>query len=127
MAQYDVYPNLSASAGQGIPFVVVIQSDLLDSLPTRLTIPLATLSYSGKVPCALCPLVTVKAEGGLRVYLDADVFVSPALVRLVVAELLAATAPRYAAFRRTENACGSAPVRQWIRARRPARCVSAAS
>lgn len=36
------------------------------------------------------------AKGGLRMYLDADVLVSPALVRLVVAELLATSAPRYA-------------------------------
>ncbi len=34
MAQYDVYPNPSTSAGQGIPYVVVIQSDLLDGLAT---------------------------------------------------------------------------------------------
>jgi toxin CcdB len=62
LAQYDVYPNPSTSAGQGIPYVVVIQSDLLDSLATRLTVPLATLSYSGKVPSSLCPLVTVKGQ-----------------------------------------------------------------
>jgi glycosyltransferase involved in cell wall biosynthesis len=36
------------------------------------------------------------AKGGLRMYLDADVLVSPALVRLVVAELVATSAPRYA-------------------------------
>ncbi|MGI9219066.1 MAG: CcdB family protein [Hydrogenophaga sp.] len=62
MAQDDVYPNPSTSAGQGIPYVVVIQSDLLDGLATRLTIPLATLSYSGQVPSALCPLVNVKGQ-----------------------------------------------------------------
>ena len=38
MAQYDVYPNPSASVGNGIPYVVVIQSDLLDALTTRLTV-----------------------------------------------------------------------------------------
>lgn len=62
MAQYDVYPNPSTSAGQGIPYVVVIQSDLLDGLNTRLTVPLATLSYAGKVPSALCPQVVVKGQ-----------------------------------------------------------------
>lgn len=36
------------------------------------------------------------AKGEVRMYLDADVLVSPALVRLVVAELLATSAPRYA-------------------------------
>ena len=60
--QYNVYPNPSASAEQGIPSVVVIQSDLLGGLPTRLTIPLATLDFSGRVPAALCPLVTVQGQ-----------------------------------------------------------------
>jgi len=60
MAQYDVFPNPSASAGNGIPYVVVIQSDLLDALNTRLTVPLATLAFAGKVPTALCPVITVK-------------------------------------------------------------------
>lgn len=62
MAQYDVYPNPSASANSGIPYVVVIQSNLLDALSTRLTMPLATLSFAGKVPNALCPLVMVKGQ-----------------------------------------------------------------
>lgn len=62
MAQYDVFPNPSASAANGIPYVVVIQSDLLDALPTRLTMPLATLNFAGKVPLALCPAVSIKGE-----------------------------------------------------------------
>lgn len=62
MAQYDVYPNPSASAANGIPFVVVVQSDLLDALSTRLTIPLARLDFAGKVPAALCPTITVKRQ-----------------------------------------------------------------
>ncbi|MBV8036367.1 CcdB family protein, partial [Roseateles sp.] len=40
MTQYDVYPNPSNSAASGIPYVVVVQSDLLDALATRLAIPL---------------------------------------------------------------------------------------
>lgn len=62
MAQYDVFANPSSSAAQGIPYVVVIQSDLLDGLPTRLTVPLAVLDASIKVPTSLCPLVTVKGQ-----------------------------------------------------------------
>jgi toxin CcdB len=62
MAQYDVYTNPSSSAKSGIPFVVVIQSDLLDALPTRLTIPLAAMAFAGKVPTALCPIMTVNGE-----------------------------------------------------------------
>lgn len=62
MAQYDVYPNPSASAAQGIPFVVVMQSDLLDALATRLCIPLATLGFAGHVPAALCPQIAVNGQ-----------------------------------------------------------------
>ena len=62
MAQYDVYVNPSASAQQGMPFVVVIQSDLLDALATRIVIPLAEMSFAGKVPSALCPAIAVKGQ-----------------------------------------------------------------
>lgn len=62
MAQYDVYPNPSKSADTGIPYVVVIQSDLLDALTTRMTMPLAELTFSGKVPTVLCPVITVKGQ-----------------------------------------------------------------
>jgi toxin CcdB len=53
MAQYDVFPNPSRTASEGIPYVVVIQSDLLDGLATRLTIPLAEPDATGKVPTEL--------------------------------------------------------------------------
>ena len=36
MAQFDVYANPSESAAHGIPYVVVVQSDLLDALATRI-------------------------------------------------------------------------------------------
>jgi len=62
MPQYDVFRNPSNSAADGIPFVVVIQSDLLDALATRLTIPLAELNAGIKVPTALCPVITVKGK-----------------------------------------------------------------
>jgi toxin CcdB len=56
VAQYDVYTNPSESADKGIPYVVVLQSDLLDALATRLVMPLATLEFADKVPEKLCPL-----------------------------------------------------------------------
>jgi len=62
MAQYDVYTNTSSSAADGIPYVVVIQSDLLDALATRLTMPLAVLEVAHKVPTALCPVIMVKGK-----------------------------------------------------------------
>ena len=62
MAQYDVFPNPSRSAADGIPYVVVIQSDLLDALATRLTVPLGELNFVGRVPTVLCPVITVKGQ-----------------------------------------------------------------
>lgn len=62
MAQYDVFPNPSQSAADGIPYVVVIQSDLLDALPTRMVMPLAVINPSTRVPAALCPVITVKGK-----------------------------------------------------------------
>lgn len=62
MAQYDVYTNPSRSAADGIPYVVVIQSDLLDALPTRLTMPLAVAEAAIKAPTALCPVITVQGQ-----------------------------------------------------------------
>jgi toxin CcdB len=62
MAQYDVYPNPSRSAADGIPYVVVIQSDLLDALATRLTLPLAVIDAATPAPAALCPVIVVKRQ-----------------------------------------------------------------
>ncbi len=62
MAQYDVFTNPSHSAEDGIPYVVVIQSDLLDALPTRLTMPLTEPDATVKVPTMLCPVIVVKGK-----------------------------------------------------------------
>jgi toxin CcdB len=62
MAQYDVYANPSSSAATGIPYVVVVQSDLLDALNTRLTVPLAVPDGATQAPQVLCPVITVKGQ-----------------------------------------------------------------
>jgi toxin CcdB len=62
MAQFDVYANPSESAAHGIPYVVVVQSDLLDALATRMTIPLAIVEFAKKSPDKLCPMVTVNGQ-----------------------------------------------------------------
>lgn len=40
MAQWDVYANPNPRAREAVPFVVVLQSDLLDGLPMRFAAPL---------------------------------------------------------------------------------------
>ena len=63
MAQFDVYANPSESAAHGIPYVVVVQSDLLEALATRMTIPLATtVEFADKSPDKLCPIVMVNGQ-----------------------------------------------------------------
>jgi toxin CcdB len=62
MAQYDVFTNPSGSAAEGIRYVAVVQSDLLDALATRLTMPLAVLDVATKVPTALCPIIMVMGQ-----------------------------------------------------------------
>jgi toxin CcdB len=62
MAQFDVYANPSGSAAHGIPYVVVVQSNLLDALATRMSIPLATVEFAKNSPEKLCPVVTVNGQ-----------------------------------------------------------------
>ena len=62
MAQFDVHANPSESADKGIPYVVVVQSDLLDALASRLVIPLAAINFADKVPEKLCPMVMVNGQ-----------------------------------------------------------------
>ena len=42
-----LHADFGSNPTYGIPYVVVIQSDLLDALSTRLTMPLATLAFAG--------------------------------------------------------------------------------
>lgn len=58
MAQYDVYRNPTASAREAIPYLVNVQSELLDDLPTRLTVPLGNrIAAPHAGPKSLCPLI----------------------------------------------------------------------
>jgi len=63
MAQWDVYPNPVARARELIPFLVVLQSDLLDALPTRLVAPLSRSQVvSAGLPQRLAPHFVVVGE-----------------------------------------------------------------
>jgi hypothetical protein len=50
MAKYDIFPSPSRIAIDGVRIVVVIQSDALDALATRLTVLQAELSFACQVP-----------------------------------------------------------------------------
>jgi toxin CcdB len=63
MAQWDVHLNPVAKARDQIPFLVVLQSGLLDDLPTRLVAPLSrsTVLAAG-LPKRLAPDFMVAGE-----------------------------------------------------------------
>jgi len=63
MAQFTVYRNKSSRTKAVFPFLVDVQSDLLDELQTRVVIPLSKLASLTKKPIGqLMPLVRFEGE-----------------------------------------------------------------
>jgi toxin CcdB len=50
MAQFDVCTNPNPASAKRIPYLLDVQSDLLNSLATRVVVPLATLETLGNKP-----------------------------------------------------------------------------
>lgn len=48
MPQFDVYENPNTETNQEIPYLLDVQADLLDTLATRVVVPLITASATGK-------------------------------------------------------------------------------
>lgn len=60
MSQFTLYKNNDKSTATAYPFFVDAQSELLDSLNTRLVIPLTPLELLKKrVPSHLCPIIHI--------------------------------------------------------------------
>lgn len=63
MSQYDVYSNANSAQRSVFPYVVQIQNDAFDELPTRVVIPLQRLRVTlGSVPRRLGQTVVVNGE-----------------------------------------------------------------
>ena len=64
MAQYDVYENPNARSRDAVPYVVDVQSHLLERLRTRLVMPLSRLGadMTDGLPRRLVPRVVVAGE-----------------------------------------------------------------
>jgi len=60
MARFDVYPNPGDHA-KTTPYLLDVQSDLLDDLESRVVIPLRSLQKFPKVnlPARLTPIITI--------------------------------------------------------------------
>ena len=63
MARFDVYANPGAHA-RTTPFLLDVQSDLLDGLDTRMVIPLRSMAQFAKVklPTRLIPVLTIEGQ-----------------------------------------------------------------
>lgn len=58
MTQFSVYANTNKSSKSAYPYLVSIQSDLLDDLSTTVVIPLAPVRLAGKAAISrLCPVL----------------------------------------------------------------------
>ena len=84
MARFDVYPNPSVAERKHTPFLLDVQNDFIDSLTTRVVVPLRRASSFGPRPSELNPLLTI---GGESVVLD-----TAALGAVPVSELRKAVA-----------------------------------
>ena len=63
MARFDVYPNPGSHA-ETTPFLLDVQSDLLDGLDSRMVIPLRVLGHFAevKLPSQLTPVFNVRGK-----------------------------------------------------------------
>jgi toxin CcdB len=63
VAQYDVYPNPHPGSRASVPFVIDVQSNLIDQLPTRLVMPLSRVgAMLSNLPSTLCPMFDIEGE-----------------------------------------------------------------
>ncbi len=60
MAQFDVFENPNEETKQAIPFLLDLQTDLLDVLSTRVVAPLIAASAMGKAIKHLNPQFTIR-------------------------------------------------------------------
>lgn len=59
MAQFDVYENPNPETNRATPYLLDVQAELLDSLSTRVVVPLLSAAYAEKPIKHLNPQFTV--------------------------------------------------------------------
>lgn len=60
MAQFDVYANTNPGTCKGIPYLLDVQDDLLDTLATRVVVPLVLAEEMGLAARHLNPQFKIK-------------------------------------------------------------------
>ena len=66
MAQFDVYENPNPETARVFPFLLNVQTDLLDSLPTRVVVPLVGKSMLNTGAVGLNPQFEIE---GIKVFM----------------------------------------------------------
>jgi len=63
MARFDVYPNPGSHANT-TPYLLDVQSNLLDGLESRMVVPLRSLAHFAnvKLPTRLTPVLTIQGK-----------------------------------------------------------------
>lgn len=63
MAQFDVYANPQPDSARFVPYVLDVQSVLIDQLSTRLVVPLSRVGLQqARLPANLCLVLDVAGE-----------------------------------------------------------------
>ena len=63
MAQFTVYRNKNSSTQSAVPYLLDIQSDLLESLETRVVVPLCPAgAFRSKAMRTLTPVLEIEGE-----------------------------------------------------------------
>ncbi len=62
MAQFDIYENQNPETKELIPYLLDVQTDLLDDLTTRVVVPLYTVAAMGKPAKYLNPQFKIKRD-----------------------------------------------------------------
>lgn len=63
MSQFTVYANRNAKTRKTFPYLIDIQSELLEGLQTTVVVPLCKASrLNDQIIAKLCPLVEIKGE-----------------------------------------------------------------
>ena len=89
MAQYDVYVNPNPASRGAVPYIVDVQSRLLDQVSTRLTMPLRPASeLTAGLPRRLVPRLRV-ADQTYVLYAHQAAVVEARLLKRPVASLAA--------------------------------------
>lgn len=62
MAQFDVHRNEAEETKAEFPYLLNIQSDILDHLPTRVILPLVPASVAGRPVSRLNPVLEIEDQ-----------------------------------------------------------------